>query len=178
MTGAHFSFTLDRLSAFDWACCLRLNRASRAAWVRSLTGAVSRLGDGLFWVGAVLATVVADGAAALPLAFRALAVGATCYALYTVLKRRTTRPRPYTVSRKILRSADPLDQYSFPSGHTMQAVALTSVIAAAYPLLVWILVPFSVLVALSRVVAGLHYPSDVAAGAALGGLVGLVYLTL
>jgi undecaprenyl-diphosphatase len=33
-----------------------------------------------------------------------------------------------------------------------------------------VLVPFSILVALSRVVLGLHYPSDVAAAVAIGGL--------
>jgi undecaprenyl-diphosphatase len=42
---------------------------------------------------------------------------------------------------------------------------------AFYPMLAWLLVPFTLLVAISRVVLGLHYPSDVLAGAALGALI-------
>lgn len=44
-------------------------------------------------------------------------------------------------------------------------------VVPAYPLLAWALVPFTLLVAASRVVLGLHYPTDVAAGAAVGALV-------
>ena len=54
-----------------------------------------------------------------------------------------------------------------------------SVVAIAfYPMLAWLLVPFTVLVAISRVVLGLHYPSDVLAGAALGALIAQSILAL
>lgn len=42
-----------------------------------------------------------------------------------------------------------------------------------FPELAWLLVPFTLLVAASRVVLGLHYPSDVLAGAALGATIAL-----
>ncbi|NLB13804.1 MAG: phosphatase PAP2 family protein, partial [Gammaproteobacteria bacterium] len=45
-----------------------------------------------------------------------------------------------------------------------------------YPLLAWVLLPFCVLVAASRVVLGLHYPSDVLAATGIG--VGLASLSL
>ncbi len=67
--------------------------------------------------------------------------------------------------------AEPLDAFSFPSGHTLHAVAFSIVAIAYYPALAWVLVPFSLLVAMSRLVLGLHYPSDVLAGAALGALI-------
>jgi undecaprenyl-diphosphatase len=47
-----------------------------------------------------------------------------------------------------------------------------------FPALAWILVPFTVLVAISRVVLGLHYPSDVLAGAAVGAGVAQAVLAL
>jgi membrane-associated phospholipid phosphatase len=64
----------------------------------------------------------------------------------------------------------PLDEFSFPSGHTLHAVSFTIVALAYYPWLAPLLVPFTAGVALSRVVLGLHYPSDVlaATGIALG----------
>ena len=54
---------------------------------------------------------------------------------------------------------------SFPSGHTLHAASFTILALSSFPELGWLLVPFSSLVAVSRVVLGLHYPSDVAAGA-------------
>ena len=82
--------------------------------------------------------------------------------------RRTARPRPFQKHAAIARGARALDEFSFPSGHTLHAVAFTILAVAAFPALGWILVRFAVLVALSRVVLGLHYPSDVLAGAAVG----------
>src|SRR5690606_27432241 len=68
----------------------------------------------------------------------------------------------------------PLDEFSFPSGHTLHAVAFSLVAVAHVPLLAWLLLPFTACVAVSRVVLGLHYPSDVLAatviGSALAGL--------
>ncbi len=62
----------------------------------------------------------------------------------------------------------PLDEFSFPSGHTLHAVSFSIVALAYYPWLTPLLVPFSAGVALSRVVLGLHYPSDVLAATLIG----------
>ena len=64
----------------------------------------------------------------------------------------------------------PLDEFSFPSGHTLHAVAFWVMLSAYYPGLSWPLGIFALLVALSRVILGMHYPSDVAVGASIGAL--------
>ena len=109
-----------------------------------------------------------SGPAALPVVARMLAAGAAALALYKWLKSRTTRPRPCARHDRIRAPVAPLDEYSFPSGHTLHAVSFGIVVVYHYPALAWLVIPFTVLVALSRLVLGLHYPSDVLAGALLG----------
>jgi membrane-associated phospholipid phosphatase len=62
----------------------------------------------------------------------------------------------------------PLDHFSFPSGHTLHAVMVTITLGYIQPLLLILMLPFTILVALSRMILGLHYPSDVIVGAVIG----------
>jgi undecaprenyl-diphosphatase len=57
---------------------------------------------------------------------------------------------------------------SFPSGHSAAAFAFTTGACQELPVLAPVLVPLAGAVAYSRVHTGVHYPSDVAAGAAIG----------
>jgi undecaprenyl-diphosphatase len=94
--------------------------------------------------------------------------GALGVLVYALLKRVFVRERPFITHAAIDRGAAPLDRYSFPSGHTLHAVSFTWQACAHFPELAWVLVPLAALIAGSRVVLGLHYPSDVLAGAAIG----------
>ncbi|MCG6928590.1 MAG: phosphatase PAP2 family protein [Acidobacteria bacterium] len=72
----------------------------------------------------------------------------------------------------------PSDRFSFPSGHALNAFAIGSVIALAFPLLAVPVLLLAVSVAASRVVLGLHWLSDVLVGSLADGLIGLsVWLT-
>jgi undecaprenyl-diphosphatase len=152
----------------DERLCLQLSRAARIHGLRTFFRAVSRLGDGVFWYALILALLTAYGTAAIAPVLHMVAAGLTGTMLYRWLKAKTSRPRPYQVNRAITCNARPLDQFSFPSGHTLHAVAFTTIAISYYPHLALLLIPFAFLVALSRMVLGLHYPSDVLAGAAIG----------
>lgn len=165
---------LELLAAWDRGLCRRFNRASDHACLLLIFAVASRLGNGMFWYALMAGLVVRDGARAFPAVAHMIAVGLVCTLVYKTLKRGTTRRRPYRVQPGITLSAMPLDQYSFPSGHTLHAVAFMLVALTYYPGLFWLVVPFTLLVALSRVVLGLHYPSDVLAGAIVGGAVASV----
>ena len=164
--------------AIDERLCLRLSHAARIHCLRTLLRAVSRLGDGVFWYALMLALLAADGTAAIAPLLHMVAAGLAGTMLYRWLKAKTSRPRPYRVNRAITCNARPLDQFSFPSGHTLHAVAFTAIAIAYYPQLSYLLIPFAFLVALSRMVLGLHYPSDVLAGAAIGAAIAGISLVL
>jgi undecaprenyl-diphosphatase len=64
------------------------------------------------------------------------------------------------------------DRFSFPSGHALNAFAIGSVIALAFPLAAVPVLAVAASVAASRVVLGLHWLSDVLAGALVGLVIG------
>lgn len=163
--------TLLRLQAYDERLCVALNAASERMAVLHFFAAVSWLGNGVFWYGLMLALLLRDAQGALAPVIHMVVVGAVCTATYSGLKRRTARRRPYEVVPAVALGAVPLDAFSFPSGHTLHAVAFTLVAVSYFPALAGPLGLFTALVAASRVVLGLHYPSDVLAGASIGALI-------
>ena len=156
------------LNALDLALCLKCNRVSRHALLCHLFRIVSRLGNGVFWYSLMSVMLALDGLDALSTVTRMILAGLACLAIYKYLKTRTSRPRPYQVYTAIAAAAPALDRFSFPSGHTLHAVCFTTIACSTYPQLAPVLWPFTALVAISRPVLGLHYPSDVLAGALIG----------
>lgn len=157
-----------RVDAAEIAWCLKLNRGCIHPRVREFFAVVSRLGDGIFWYTIVLSLPLIYGEPAVLPAVRMAIAGFAGLAIYKFLKARLVRERPYISFEKIVLGTRALDRYSFPSGHTLHAVNFAILISLSYPELAVLCVPFAMLVAMSRVVLGLHYPSDVMAGAVLG----------
>lgn len=148
--------------------CLRVNRLSHRLWIRHFFSIVSRLGDGGFWALLAAALYWIQGPQALPSIAQMAVTGLVGVLIYKLLKNRLVRERPYIAHGDILCGTAPLDRYSFPSGHTLHAVSFTILLWSFEPLLAPIAVGFALLVAASRMILGLHYPSDVVVGAALG----------
>jgi len=168
MKATAFSTFVARIDAAEVGLCRRLNRGAAFALPRQILRIASRLGDGVVWYALILALPLLYGAAALRPSIVMALTGALGVVLYTLLKRLFVRERPFIAHRGIDPAAAPLDRYSFPSGHTMHAVSFAWQASLYFPELGWVLWPLTALIAASRVVLGLHYPSDVLAGAALG----------
>jgi undecaprenyl-diphosphatase len=158
--------------------CVVANRWGARRAVGVFFGIVSRLGDGVFWYVLMLALAVADGLRGLEAATHMAVTGLAALLLYRVLKRWTRRPRPFRACPGVIAHIPPLDEFSFPSGHTLQAMGFTIVAIAWYPLLAPLLITFTTLVAVSRVILGLHYPSDVLAAMLIGSGLGAASLWL
>ncbi|KQN99237.1 MULTISPECIES: phosphatase PAP2 family protein [Stenotrophomonas] len=168
----------DGLLARETRWCRRANHYCRRRRIRTLFAVVSRLGDGVFWYLLMGALVLADGMDGLRASAHMAATGVVALTLYKALKRWTRRPRPFAADLRIRAWVAPLDEYSFPSGHTLHAVSFSVVALAYYPWLAPLLLPFTAGVALSRVVLGLHYPSDVLAATGIALLLGTASLQL
>jgi undecaprenyl-diphosphatase len=175
---ARFTPPVRTLAAIAWldqaelSACQRFNRTIRKAGMLRLFQIASRLGDGIIWYVLIASLALFYGEAGRHVALQCAAAGVTGLLLYRALKNVLVRERPYMTHAAIVCAGRPLDRFSFPSGHTLHAVSFTLIVCSTLPPLALVLVPLAVLIALSRVVLGLHYPTDVLAGAALGALVG------
>jgi undecaprenyl-diphosphatase len=169
---------LQYFDELEIGLCLRVNRYGRPEAVRRFFSVISRLGDGGAWLLLGGVVLLVRGPETLPFILHAAVVATIGATIYKLLKHRLVRERPYVANNMILCGTPPLDRYSFPSGHTLHAVSFTTLFGEFDPLLLIAAAPFAILVAISRIVLGLHYPSDVLAGAAIGALLARASLSL
>ncbi len=170
---------IDYFDDLELSACRRINSLSRWKLVRSFFAVISRLGDYPAWVGFGLVCAVQQGSEAPVFVVQTLLTAVTGIFAYKLLKARLVRERPYIRhSGHIECGTAPLDRYSFPSGHTLHATSFAILYGSYEPSLLIVLAPFSLLVAASRVILGLHYPSDVLAGAALGAAIATTSISI
>jgi undecaprenyl-diphosphatase len=109
----------------DVVICCFLNRISRRPNVKAFFVSISDLGDGGAWYALILLLPLVYGPTGLTTSFDMVRVGVVNLLLYKIIK---TTHWPAAAERSQYehnRHNGPLDQYSFPSGHTMHAVAFS-----------------------------------------------------
>jgi undecaprenyl-diphosphatase len=159
---------MARFDVAEYRLCRHLNRGAASRSLRFVFRLASRLGDGVIWYVLVGVLPLLYGRAAMRPAISMAITGIIGLLIYKWLKHTLVRERPFIRHPGITLAMPPLDRYSFPSGHTLHAAAFTWQAVSFFPELAWVLVPIASLIAASRVVLGLHYPSDVLAGGAIG----------
>jgi undecaprenyl-diphosphatase len=165
---------MNQLHHVDSHLCISFNRTSHNFIIRNFFKLMSRLGDGVFWYSLMALMLCFDQTNALLPVTHMAATGLIGTLIYKWLKVRTLRPRPFNLHQQISLRSIPLDQFSFPSGHTLHAVIFSMVAIHYYPALAIVLIPFTILIGLSRPILGLHYPSDVLVGGLIGILISMI----
>jgi undecaprenyl-diphosphatase len=146
----------------------RLHSWHAPQWIRVWMLWATRGGDGWLWYALFVLVAIFGG----PLRFHAigaavLAAG-TGIGLFLQIKKAAGRRRPCALEPHCWATLLPPDQFSFPSGHTISAFSVTVSLAMFYPGFAPLLLFCAASVAASRVVLGMHFLSDVLAGAAIG----------
>jgi len=137
----------------------------------------SRLGDGPMWGIVLLVLPLAGGTHGAHCAALLAATGAINLAIYWTIKKTIRRVRPCDGGCPDIRACAPIpDCFSFPSGHSLHAAAFALLLSAFYPALAPLLWFYALLVAVARVILGLHYPSDVVGGGLIGACTAAIIL--
>jgi undecaprenyl-diphosphatase len=88
--------------------------------------------------------------------------------IFLLLKSAVKRDRPFVRLENCTKALQPSDKFSMPSGHTAAAFVVAGLITNFYSDYSVLVYCWACLIGNSRVATGVHYPSDVIAGAALG----------
>jgi undecaprenyl-diphosphatase len=156
------------IQARDYRVMRRVHRWRAPRWLRIWMIWATRLGDGWIWYSTGIALLLFGGANR----FTAFAAAATAevasITLMHVLKKTSKRKRPCQLEEHCWANVLPPDQFSFPSGHSMNAFAIAIPLCIFYPELQAALLVLSISIAISRVILGMHFVSDVIVGSLLG----------
>ncbi len=163
----------QKIDKFEHHICLYFNNFSRRNTIKRFFSIISRIGDGGLWYTLILGLFFLFGFKGYIVAMGMALMAIINVAIYKSLKSRLVRERPYISFLDLSCGTPPLDQYSFPSGHTLHAISFTVVCVYFFPMFAMLLIPISILIAISRIVLGLHYPTDVIMGALIGTIISL-----
>jgi undecaprenyl-diphosphatase len=162
------------LSAPDINLMRRCNRWRAPRWFRWWMLLATRAGDGWLWGLIGIAVLLS------PDAFRFRAIEAAACAvtagmlMFHKVKRVFCRTRPRDIEPHCWAHIVTRDKFSFPSGHSTTAFAVALSLGNFYPEIMPLLLILAANVAISRVIVGMHFLTDVLAGSGIGALLGYV----
>jgi len=162
------------LSAPDYGLMRRVNRWRAPRWIRWWMLLATRAGDGWLWGAIGIALVVSSA----PQRFHAVEAAGSAVAagvlIFHKIKKVVGRIRPKDIEPHCWARIVTSDRFSFPSGHSTTAFAVALSLGSFYPEARPLLLVLAANVAVSRVIVGMHFLSDVLVGSGMGAVLGYV----
>lgn len=160
---------------FECRLLQKVNRHFDKKLLNLFFRSVTHLGGARFTIAItfLLLFLSPRGAVRLTAISSALALTASHIPVHFV-KQLFPRKRPYLIVEKTKFPENPLQDHSFPSGHTTAIFSVVIPYVLFIPQLSYVLIPLGLFTGLSRIYLGLHYPSDVIAGGILGTCTGIL----
>jgi undecaprenyl-diphosphatase len=159
---------LQFIAVRDHRLMRKVNNWPAPKWIRVWAIAASRAGDGWLWYLTGISILLFGGADRLTAIACAGSGAAVGVGLFTSLKKLSGRKRPCEIEPHCWATLLPPDRFSFPSGHTITAFSVAIALSEFYPALLPALLFCALSIAVSRILLGMHFLSDVVAGAVLG----------
>jgi undecaprenyl-diphosphatase len=167
---------LNSILDLDARLSSQMRVAEKPGALRAIAVFFAHSGDSWFWAIALFALWISGDSFWKQWAILQVAGISLLIALVLVIKFSIRRKRPEGEWGQIYRYTDP---HSFPSGHAARAFLIATIATGLGPgwlaIVLWIWAP---LVALARVAMGVHYLSDILAGALFGILIALIGLQI
>lgn len=156
----------------------RLHRWRAPRSIRIVMLVMSRLGNGWLWYSLGIFILICGGQDR----YRAFLAG-TLSALVAILAFQCVKPlsrrrRPCEIEPHCWAVISPPDRFSFPSGHAMTSFAIAVAVGSFYPPCQPCLLAVATLIAVSRIIVGMHFLTDVVIGALMGTLIGYLSVWL
>jgi undecaprenyl-diphosphatase len=158
---------LERVHHLDTLAFLWVHVTKRFQYRRSVKF-ISHTGDGPLYLLVALGLLTLEPIAGTHFFWAGIIAYTFDVSLYLLLKNLIRRDRPAVKISTYQAWITPSDQFSFPSGHTAAAFLFACLVFNFYPFAAIPCFIWACAIGMSRVLLGVHYPTDLVAGALLG----------
>ncbi len=160
---------MDAIFNFDSSILLWIQDNVRADFASPIVKIITHLGDkGIFWIVVTLALLAFRKTRRLGI-FCAVSMMIGLLVTNLVIKNWVARVRPYELIQELELMIERQHDFSFPSGHTTNSLACAWVLFRRAPKKWGVpALVLAILIALSRLYVGVHYPTDIIGGAVIG----------
>jgi undecaprenyl-diphosphatase len=160
----------------DLGLMRRLHRWRAPQSIRIFMLLMSRLGNGWLWCSLGICILVCGGQNRYRAFFAGALSALIAILIFQRVKPLSRRRRPCDIEPHCWAVISPPDRFSFPSGHAMTSFAIAVAVGSFYPQCQPCLLAVAASIAISRIIVGMHFLTDVVVGAMLGALIG--YLSM